>query len=343
MTVETLAERGARYRPAVVHEMRAVIGEHGDELSGWLRYHMGWEDRAGRPVAGAGGKMLRPTALLLTHELLGGALAQALPAAAAVELAHNFSLLHDDIEDASETRHGRATLWTFVGVAQAVNAGDGMYTLARTALYRLLDAGVPHDRVLAAMRELDHACLRLVHGQALDIGFEGQSQVTRAEYLEMAAGKTAAMFAASFALGARLAGAEPAVVDGFRRFGHAIGIAFQAVDDVLGIWGVPEQTGKPVGDDLRARKMTLPVTTALEAGGELAERLRAAYDVPPTAGEDVLPIARLIESAGGRAATETLARERVADGLAALRAAGVDEGAARACAEFAEAAVGRVT
>jgi geranylgeranyl diphosphate synthase type I len=150
------------------------------------------------------------------------------------------------------------------------------------------------------------------------------------------------MFAAPFATGALLAGAQPAVVDGFRRFGHEVGIAFQAIDDVLGIWGDAAVTGKPVGDDLRARKMTLPVTTALEAGGEVAERLRAAYARPAAPGEDVQPLARLIEHAGGRAATESLARARVAAGLAALHAAGVDEATTRSCAEFADAAVGRV-
>jgi geranylgeranyl diphosphate synthase type I len=158
----------------------------------------------------------------------------------------------------------------------------------------------------------------------------------------MAAGKTAAMFAAPFAIGALLADAAPAVVDGFRRFGHAVGIAFQAVDDVLGIWGDPAVTGKPVGDDLRTRKMTLPVTTALEAGGELAERLRDAYATPPAPGEDIAPLARLIERGGGRVATEALARERLAAGLEALRAAGLHADALRPCAEFAEAAVGRV-
>jgi len=342
VTAEPLAARAARYRPAVAREMRAVVGDAPDALSGWLRYHLGWEDRAGRPVEGAGGKMLRPTALLLAHELSGGAVEQALPAAASVELIHNFSLLHDDIEDASETRHGRPTLWTFAGPAQAINAGDGMYTVARLALYRLIDAGVPAARALAAMHELDRACLRLVQGQALDIAFEGQTNVTRDEYLDMAAGKTAAMFAAPFAIGALLADAAPAVVDGFRRFGHAVGIAFQAVDDVLGIWGDPAVTGKPVGDDLRTRKMTLPVTTALEAGGELAERLRDAYATPPAPGEDIAPLARLIERGGGRVATEALARERLAAGLEALRAAGLHADALRPCAEFAEAAVGRV-
>ena len=202
-----LEDLGARYRPLVQQEMRAVIGDAPEGMYAWMRYHLGWEDRAGRPVTASPGKMLRPLALLLATELSGGRAEVAVPAAAAVELIHNFSLLHDDVEDHSDTRRGRDTVWTFAGVAHAINAGDGMFTLAHLAMYRLEAAGVAPARMVAASRELHEAAMRLVEGQYLDISFEERADVTLQEYLRMAGGKTAAMFAAPFAIGALLSAA----------------------------------------------------------------------------------------------------------------------------------------
>ena len=334
-----LEERGARYRPLVQQEMRAVIGDAPEGLYAWMRYHLGWEDRAGRAVSASPGKMLRPLALLLATELCGGRAEQSVAAAAAVELIHNFSLLHDDVEDASDTRRGRETVWTFAGAAQAINAGDGMFTLAHLAMYRLAAAGVDPARMVAAARELHEACLRLVEGQYLDISFEERADVTLEEYLRMAGGKTAAMFAAPFAIGALLAGAEPEVAAAYREFGRRLGLAFQAVDDVLGIWGDPAVTGKPVGDDLASRKMTYPVIVAMSAPG--GDRLRAAYEDRSASSADVPVLRALVEAADARAVTETwaVAEERAA--LDSLRAAGVGEQALTLCAEFARILVGR--
>ena len=139
---EDLEARGERYRPLVQREMRTVVGDAPEPLYAWMRYHLGWENREGRPVTASPGKMLRPLALLLATELCGGRVEQAVPAAAAVELIHNFSLLHDDVEDRSDTRRGRETVWTFAGAAHAINAGDGMFTLAHLAMDRLAAAGV---------------------------------------------------------------------------------------------------------------------------------------------------------------------------------------------------------
>ncbi|MSQ31064.1 MAG: polyprenyl synthetase family protein [Dehalococcoidia bacterium] len=343
-----LEARAERYRDAVQRELRAVVGGERDALHAWLRYHLGWEDREGRPVAASPGKMLRPVALLLAADLAGGNVEAAVPAAAAVELVHNFSLLHDDVEDGGERRRGRATVWTFAGRAQAINTGDAMYTLARLALHRLVrtedrlgDAGVPPERALAAARELDDACMRLVRGQYLDIAFEGRVDVTLEEYLEMAAGKTAAMFAAAFAIGALLGGAPAPLVEGYRDFGRHIGLAFQLVDDVLGVWGDPAVTGKPVGDDLLSRKMTVPVILALEADGADAAPLRRAYALDPVAGEDVAPLRALVERSGARARTEAMAEAEERAALEALRAAGADPAAIALCAAFARSAVGR--
>lgn len=335
----SLEALGARYRPLVQEEMRTVIGDAPEGMYAWMRYHLGWEDRQGRAVSASPGKMLRPLALLLATELCGGRAEAAMPAAAAVELIHNFSLLHDDVEDRSDTRRGRETVWTFAGVAHAINAGDGMFTLAHLAMYRLGAAGADPTRILAASRELHEACLRLVEGQYLDISFEERADVTLEEYLRMAGGKTAAMFAAPFAIGALLAGAPPREVDAFREFGRRIGLAFQAVDDVLGIWGDPAVTGKPVGDDLASRKMTYPVIVAM--AGTAGGRLRAAYEDRTAAAADVPALRALVEAAGARQVTEAMAEAEERAALDSLRAAGVDENAMRLCAEFARILVGR--
>ncbi len=336
---ESLAERVERYRPLLLRELREVVGDDPSGLFAWMRYHLGWEDFEGVPVDGSRGKLLRPTALLLAAELNGTEVERVLPAAAAIELVHNFSLLHDDVEDASHRRHGRAALWTLAGTPQAINTGDGMYTVARLAMYRLLDRGLPNDLVIAAMRELDIACLQLVRGQYLDMRFEERNNVTREEYVAMSTGKSAALFAAPFAIGALLAGATAEVVEAFRAYGKCTGLAFQAVDDILGIWGDEKLTGKPVGDDLLLRKMTYPVIAALEAGPDSAP-LRAGYE--GSEGEiDVAALALLVERLGGRAATEAFAREQVALGLEALRTAGVRVEALAPLREFSGAATER--
>ena len=192
-----------------------------------------------------------------------------------------------DADAARELRRERPALWTLAGPAQAINTGDGMHTLARLAMHRLAESGHAERRVLEAMRELDEGCLRLVEGQYLDISFEQRADVGTGDYLAMAAGKTAAMFAAPFAMGALLGGAEGRVVAAFRELGAHLGIAFQAVDDVLGAWGDPRVTGKPAGDDLRMRKKSYPVVWALESGAErdadAARELARAYAAPPPA------------------------------------------------------------
>ena len=341
--MSSLEARAAEYRTLVSAEMRAVVGDRVEGLYAWMRYHLGWEDEDGRPVERSPGKMIRPVGLLLATERAGGNVDRALPAAAAVELVHNFSLLHDDVEDRSDRRRDRATVWTFAGEAQAINTGDGMYTLAREAMHRLADRGLDATLAVRAMRELDDACMRLVEGQYHDISFEERRDVSVAEYLAMASGKTAAMFSAPLAIGAIIAGAEEPVVQAYRAAGRHIGLGFQMVDDVLGIWGDPAVTGKPVQDDLRSRKMTFPVVTVLERGDAAADRLQALYETPPTADEDLSEVARLIEAGGGRDATERRAHEERDRAIAVLEDVGIDGNDLVLLTEYASQAIGRVT
>ena len=340
--IESLAARIERYRPLIFEEMRAVVGTNPAGLFAWMRYHLGWEDAHGAPAAESPGKMLRSVAVLLAAEIVGGSAESAVPAAAAVDLVHNFSLLHDDIEDGSDTRRGRPTVWSFAGIPQAINTGDGMFTLARLAMHRLLEAGEEERRAVEAMRELDEACLRLVEGQYLDMAFETRDDVTPGEYVTMAAGKTAAMFGAPFAIGALLGGAGGEVVAAFRQFGTHLGLAFQAIDDLLDIWGDPAITGRPPGGDLQARKKTYPVVAAIEAGGEAGAALARAYGRPPTPGEDYHPLATLVEAAGGRAATVRLAEQQLAHARLSLGAASLDAASLALLNEYVEAATGRI-
>ena len=343
MSLEPLDARIERYRPLVIEEMRAVVGDSPAGLFAWMRYHLGWEDEHGTPVIASPGKMLRSTAVMLAAELVGGSAEAAAPAAAAVDLVHNFSLLHDDIEDDSATRRGRATVWTFAGVPQAINTGDGMFTLARLAMHRLPEAGVEERRVVEAMRELDEACLRLVEGQYLDMAFERRDDVTLNDYVTMASGKTAAMFAAPFAIGALLGGADGEVVSAFRAFGGHVGLAFQALDDLLDCWGTRQTLGKEPGGDLLARKKTYPVLAALEgAPGADRDALARAYASPAVAGEDYRATATLVEAAGGRAGAQRWADEQVLGAISALSRARLLGTAQAVLEEYLRVATGRV-
>lgn len=223
-----------------------------------IRYHFGY-DEPGKPRAG---KRLRPQLLLRTALAEGGPVDCALDAAVAIEILHNYSLVHDDIEDGDELRHGRTTLWKRFGVAHGINAGDALCAISYLTLLHE-EAVVPPNRVVEMLHVLHEANLRMCEGQGLDIGFETSSIVTMPQYLEMIAGKTGALFAASCELGALAAGAEPSRARNYARLGRAYGLAFQIQDDVLGTWGTTDVTGKPSGADIARRKWSFPIVWAL--------------------------------------------------------------------------------
>jgi geranylgeranyl diphosphate synthase type I len=246
------------------------------EMHQMIAYHLGWEGNSAR------GKRVRPLLTLLCCQGAGGDWKAALPAASAVELIHNFSLLHDDIQDRSETRRGRPTVWTRWGVPQAINTGDALFVLAHLSWGGLRSRGTSAQTALAAQEMLEAACLRLTEGQYLDMSFEAESRVSQERYLEMIEGKTAALLSAAAGLGACVAEAPSATQERYAAFGRHLGLAFQILDDLLGIWGDPAVTGKPAGDDLLCRKKTLPVILGLERSADFA-RLWDAQDggMPP--------------------------------------------------------------
>jgi geranylgeranyl diphosphate synthase, type I len=276
----SLTQYFATFLPAIETEMRRAVAPSSDPgmaiFYGMLHYHLGWVDADFQPARSDSGKHIRPILTLLCCEASGGEWQTALPAAAAIELLHNFSLIHDDIEDGDPVRRGRPTLWKVWGNAQAINAGDALYTMAHTTLNGLTEYRVPAERVLAARQRFDRACIVLTQGQHLDLGFESRSSVTEAEYSRMINGKTAALIEAACGLGALVNGSD--LVSHYEDFGRELGLAFQIQDDLLGIWGDPQITGKPAGNDLRNHKKSLPVAYGLDRSEEL-RRLYAQSEV----------------------------------------------------------------
>ena len=301
--------------------MRAALGEEDALLYRMMRYHLGWEDAEGRPSGEGAGKALRPVLCLLTCEALSGRPEPALPAAAAIEILHNFSLVHDDIQDQDRTRRGRPTAWTLWGVAQAINAGDGLWALSTRTLLRTRErVEVTPATVLRAMQMLNDASLTMIEGQALDLSFETQERVTPAQYLDMIARKTGALIAASVTIGALFGGADEATLPAFARYGELIGRIFQVRDDVLGVWGEEAVTGKSTTSDIRRKKQTYPVVYALGRGGPVARELAALWAQPELSEADVERAVALLEESGARAQAMRLAEETFAEATAALAA-----------------------
>lgn len=281
-------------------------------------YHFGWWDEHGRPAGADAGKAIRPALVLLAAEAVGGGAAAALPAAVAVELAHNFSLLHDDVMDGDRTRRHRPTAWTVFGVSPAILAGDALLTLA----FDVLATG-GHPDTSRATRIFSVAIQELLEGQNTDVAFERRQDVELAECLSMAAGKTGALLGCACALGGLLGGGGQEQVEHLDAFGRDLGLAFQFVDDLLGIWGDPAVTGKPVYSDLRSRKKSLPVVAALasstSAGRELA---RLYHGEHPLSDADLVRAAELVDAVGGRAWSQAQADELLTRALGHLGAAG---------------------
>lgn len=305
--------------------LRAAVDRLDPHMRTVAAYHFGWVDPDGNPSDGSAGKGLRPGLALLTAEALSGtemsgtpsATNPGLPGAVAVELVHNFSLVHDDLIDRDEARHHRPTVWTVWDDTTAILSGDAMLSLAHEELAL---SGSP--AALEASVALSAATRELIRGQAEDVLFESRDTVTVEECLGMLAGKTGSLLAVSASIGAILAGASAEAVAGCHTFGFELGLAFQIVDDLLGIWGSTAQTGKPVFADLAAAKKTLPVVWSIDHGGDAGDQLRewfagrTARDAAELA--ELQYAADLIEKSGGRDWAIEQADAHVTTALAAL-------------------------
>ena len=333
------------FLPLIEDELRTCVAAPDDSYPaflGMMHYHLGWTDDRFRPVQLRAGKRLRPLFTLLACQAAGGDPHCALPAAAAVEIIHNFSLIHDDIEDRSHTRRGRSTVWSVWGEAQAINAGDAMFALAHLALHRLALHGVPPDRLALAFRALDETCLALCGGQHMDMAFEDLLDVDTDAYMSMIRGKTAALLGCAGQLGALTATSDTTLAERYRRVGEGLGMAFQIQDDVLGIWGETEVTGKPVADDLRYRKKTLPVVYVLGRRNDVrAERLRTIYAQRSLSEEDVAEAVAILDAGQAQSRAEALARDFLEEALSELGQAEPEPGAAEALREMAHFLVKR--
>jgi geranylgeranyl diphosphate synthase type I len=280
----TIQSTLSRYQQVINMALREAIDKvaHQTEITelsefyGQMRYHLGWVNAQLVPTQSNPGKLLRPTLLLLAYEAAGAwglatedvpaatYLRRALPAAVAIELAHNFTLIHDDIEDGDAERRHRTTLWKLWGVPQGINTGDGMFALARLLLWDVLDQGVD-GKIAAYLGTLfDRTLLTIAEGQYLDISFEDRQDISVAMYLDMISRKTAILMACAAEIGARLGTRERETIQRLHDFGHAIGIAFQVRDDLLGVWATGAELGKSAAGDIYRRKKSLPVLHALE-------------------------------------------------------------------------------
>jgi geranylgeranyl diphosphate synthase type I len=320
-----------RIDDALRHAVQSAHDEAATAFYGQIRYHLGWVDDHFAPTKNNPGKLLRPTLLLLAYEAAGAAglattsttsdyLQRALPAAVAVELTHNFTLIHDDIEDGDIERRHRATLWNIWGIPQAINTGDGLFALARLSLWNVLDEGVEGNIAAHLGATLDRACLILAEGQYLDISFEQRLDISVAMYIDMISRKTAALMRAATTMGAMLGTRDAEVIESLSRFGWAIGIAFQVRDDLLGIWASSETLGKTQAGDVYRRKKSLPILHALEHASEAdTQFLRAAYQqTVPLTQEQVQAVLAIFERTQTRAYCRDFLAQQCQNAYAAL-------------------------
>ena len=322
----------SRYIDRLDAAIRAVAPSPRSRLGRMASYHLGYCTPEGHPAASDPGKRIRAALCLWSCEALGGDAERAVPAAVAVELVHNFTLIHDDIQDGDEQRRHRDTVWTVWGVPQGINAGDGMHALA---LQVLLAPGRDRARRTRAAHALSAAIVEVVEGQCMDIALEGSPAASRPTYLRLVRAKTGALLGASMAAGAILAGAPAATVRSFDSAGRLLGLAFQIRDDWLGVWGDPALTGKGRTGDLRRRKLTCPVVAAYEVAPTQRRReLRRLFADPRPGGD--FRLRALLDELGGPDLTAGVPFVLARDAIAMLGGCRLG---ARSLEEFAELAI----
>jgi len=299
-----------------------------------LTYHMGWTGEGAGPEAQ--GKRIRPLLVLLTCAACNADWKAALPAAAAVELVHNFSLVHDDIQDNSGKRRGRDSVWVKWGMPQGINAGDALFVLSNQAILDLA-SNHPAEIVIKAAKILHNTCLDLTRGQYLDMSYEQRTDLTIEDYWPMVSAKTAALLAACCALGSLLSEVDEATQEAYRDFGHYLGLAFQVQDDLLGIWGDSTLTGKSAESDLVSRKKSLPVLFSLGKEGPFARR----WAEGPVRPEEVTGLAEQLAAEGARLYTQETADQMTDLALQSLRIADPQGDAGEALFELANKLLNR--
>ncbi len=317
--VDALPSILTTYPPRVAAAMRAAALARASMTGRMSGYHMGWLDESGRERRSVTGKLIRPSLCLWACEACGGNPEDALAPATALEWVHNFTLVHDDIQDGDRDRHGRPTLWTLWGVAQGINAGDALHALA----FRVLtESSADPERTLCAVRALSTATLEVVEGQCLDLSLEGRVQVPIRGYLRMVRAKTGALLGAGLQMGALTAGAPQTTVRSFRRAGYLLGLAFQMRDDWLGTWGDSEVTGKSSAGDVERRKASFPLVAAYHAlPPEKQRRLLEAFALRTD--EATREIRALLDDAGGAELTRSAPLRFAEKSVAVIASCGI--------------------
>ena len=307
--------------PLVVEAMRWALPPTSTPLGKMCAYHLGWAGPDGEPAEGGGGKLFRAALTLWACEACRGEADWAVPAAAAVELVHNFTLVHDDIQDRDETRRHRPTVWSVWGEAQGINAGDGLYA---TAYVALLAPGPRADRRMRAARCLSCAVVEVIEGQCLDLALEGRPDMPRSTYMRLVTGKTGALLGACMEMGAILAGAPQRTVTRLRNAGRLLGEAFQIRDDWLGTFGDPSRTGKGSVSDLARRKLTYPVVSAYSRASRGEQRELLDLYAEPDGELSERRIRDLLEGLGEPGGTATAAAHAAQQAIAAVTDAGLE-------------------
>jgi len=300
--LKTLVARYGKSLDDYMHQMMDDFIPTEPEFDVMLRYAMGWVQKDGSSYDHPTGKRLRPYLTMLCAEATNGDIEDVLPVASAVEYIHNFSLIHDDIQDQSEIRHGRPTVWQEWGIANAINAGDAMFALAYSCIGMLNQNDIDKDITLEAVNIFNRTNIELTRGQHLDMRFETQSTVTVDEYVSMIAGKSAALLAACAQMGALIGSQDKDIAQKFYDFGLNLGIAFQIHDDILGIWGDAEITGKSVASDIISKKKSLPVLFGLAQ----SDALKTHYEKPSFDDGDVSEAIHLLDEVDALAYTKSL-------------------------------------
>ena len=302
----TLPSMFDQYGGYVQDALRSNLDLRGLAVYDLLRYYMGWADEDGAPIAAMTGKAVRPTLCLFGCEAVGGSVNLAIPAAVALEFIHNFSLVHDDIQDEDETRHNRKTLWAIWGKPKALVAGNVLRVVADIALHALEREGLEPKRSLTAVGLLTESYLEMIEGQYLDLSYEGRPDISMDDYLRMISRKTGALLRCSLNLGAAVGTDDQETIAAIRECGRALGYVFQIRDDVLGVWGEEEITGKPVGADIRRKKNSYPVVYTMEAAADAdKDYISSIYLKPELDEEDVDSALAIMERVGVRERAQT--------------------------------------
>ncbi len=290
-----------RYQFHIEQELKSLFEGRDLRLYNMMKYHMGWIDgRGGSSSNGNSGKMLRATLCLLASESISGDFKKALPVSAAIELIHNYSLVHDDIQDDDEMRRHRPTVWKIWGKPQAINAGSALKILANLSVLKLNDLGIPREKQVEILDILDTSCLEMIEGQYMDIDFESRDIISVEEYFKMIEKKTSALISGALKVGAALH-LDNGKLEAFEKFGKYLGIAFQITDDILGIWGNDNKTGKPQGNDIRKRKKSLPIVLCLQESGEKGKKqLLRIYRRNRASGRGVAAVLKNLDEIGAR-------------------------------------------